>query len=174
MNESSTSAFARLRDRRSPAQRERMTKLRDELALTDHDALWSLLELVEDHCASIAPHREQPTPSPSNSPWRLLSLGMSAQALLLAVAMYVGARAATAGGTVTWPTCGQGAPHSLLATILHAPAGWIVFVFCAFALAHLVRLGWRLRAAEPLVGWIIAATSTLTAAALLGLLVWLI
>lgn len=180
MSSSSTSAFARLRDRRPPAQRERMTKLRDELALADHDALWSLLELVENHCTStplapISQEGEQPTSSSPKSPWRMLALGMGAQVLLLAAAMYVGGRAAATGGAIAWPSCEQAAaPQSVLATVLNAPAGWMVFILCLLPLAHLARLGWRLRASEPLVGWIIAATSTLTATALLGLLLWLI
>lgn len=157
-----------------------MMELRDELALADHDALWSLLELVEDHCTSISrtsssQQSAQPTSSSTRSPWRLLAVGMGAQVILLAAAMYVGARAANGGRTVTW-ACYQpaSAPQSVLVTILSAPAGWLAFIVCLLPLAHLVRLGWRLRAADPLVGWIIAATSTLTATALLGLLLWLI
>lgn len=172
-----SNAFGRLLERQpTSAQRERLVQLRDELALADHDALWSLLELVESYYASLLERRvPAPTLSPGGRPpWRLIALVLGGQVLLLAAAMYVGARAVT-GGAVLWLTCEQ--PPELrgwLATVLSAPAGWLAYACALPALAHVARVGWRARTDEPLVGWIISATSALTAASLAGLLIWLL
>jgi hypothetical protein len=170
------SALGRLLDRQqTPAQRERLLQLRDELALADHDALWSLLELVEDYCFTLLQRHGARTASSSAKPWRLLALALGALVLLLAVAMYVGARTASGGSAIAWAGSGQGpVPQGLLATILGAPAGWLAFVCALPALAHGVRVGWRVRADEPLAGWIISGSSALTVAGVAGLLLWLL
>lgn len=179
MTESPPSAFRRLLERQpTPAQRERLAQLRDELALAEHDALWSLLELVEGYYASLLQRQNdqpsQPTSSSTGKPWRLLALAIGGQVLLLAGAMYVGARAAN-GGAITWSSCGHmSEPQNWIALILGAPAGWLALACAVPTLAHVARVGWRVRAQEPLVGWIISSTSALTAAGLAGLLLWLL
>lgn len=172
---SSPSPFARLLDQSPPAQRERLVQLRDELALTDNDALWSLLEVVEAYCASLLARRGMGTPSQERAPWRLLTLAAGTQVLLLAGAMYVGGRVAAGGAAIAWASCQSASePSALVATILGAPAGWLALGCALPALAHGVRVGWRSRAEEPLVGWIIASTSALAALGLVGLLLWLL
>lgn len=176
MNESTPSAFRRLLERQpTPAQRERLAQLRDELALAEHDALWSLLELVEGYYASLPQRQDgQPTSSSTGKPWRLLALALGGQVLLLAGAMYVGARAAN-GGAITWSSCGHTTePQNWTALILGAPAGWLALACVVPILVHVARVGWRVRAEEPLVGWIISSTSALAAAGLVGLLLWLL
>jgi hypothetical protein len=172
------SAFALLLDRQSSAEeRERLTLLRDQLALADNDALWGLLAIIEDHCASLVEHREAGGASRSEARstpgWHFVALGMAVQVLLLGAGMVVGARAVLAPPTAWIRSQPSTASDPLLGSVLQAPAGWVALLFALPLLLHAIQLGWRVRREAPALGWTIVGAASVTIAVCMGLLLWL-
>lgn len=171
------SAFAALLERQTTAeQRDKLCRLREQFALSQNDAVWGLLAVVEDHCSSLltrstsspGPQSPQRTLAPA---WHFVALGMSLQTLVMATCLYVGARASASNPNSGMCTVlGSSATSSAVASVLAVPAGWLAFALALPILTWGVHLGWRVRTEEPAIGWTIVVAGTLTAAACVALL----
>jgi hypothetical protein len=159
MNEAPATPFSFLLTRqRSRQQRERLRDLRDKCGLTDDDALWGFVAVVEAYCDELQ-SRANVQPSAAESPitvrWLFLSLGAAAQTAALALAYAVGQAAAAAATRPAWWS---------------VPAGWVAFVLAIPALALVASAGWRTRQSDPWLGWGLITLGLIASVASLGAL----
>jgi hypothetical protein len=160
VNDAPATPFSFLLTRqRSRQQRERLHELRDKCGLTDDDALWGFVAVVEAYCDELQSRANVP-PSAAESPtttvrWLFLSLGAAAQTAALALAYAVGQGAASAAPRPSWWS---------------VPAGWVVFVLAVPALALVASAGWRARQSDPWLGWGLIALGLIASVASLGAL----
>lgn len=169
----SDSAFESLRRAQSsPGARERLHEARRELALQDNDALWGLLQVVQDYRASLGPVPAAPTePSPQSAPpewafrpWQLMAAALAGQTAALALAFCIG---------LYW---GRGLPPdtSWLRAWLGVPAGWMVFLLVMPFLLQGAISSWRARKRDGAVGWLLLCAFCGTLLASAASLVWLL
>jgi hypothetical protein len=175
--------FASLLKRQATAgQREYLHRVHDDLRLADDDALWAFVQVVQDFCSSTradcernrtASRQEQP----STGWWIPFSLGLAAQTVIIAAAMYAGALAASPRSPA-WMTPAAASSHSAartLAAVLSAPAGWLAFAFLLPFAFRGTWLGFRLKSnGEGLLGVTVVAASALGTLACAVALWWLL
>lgn len=163
-----------LRSQPSAAQRELLHEARRAHALDENDALWGLLQVVEDYCASIRPSCQPPgqatPPAPPGSPawvfqpWQWACAGLACQTLALAAAFFVGCN---------W---GHALPSDTpwVRAMLSVPAGWMMFILTLPVLVQGAWTSWRMRSREGLVGWCLLALFLFTIASCALALWWLL
>lgn len=149
----SNTAFSKLLGAQPTAeQRERLHRARQQLALSEGDAVWGLVQVVQDYLDSLGPARAS-SPSPvSNAaavqwvfrPWQLVTAALALQTLALSLAFCIGQHwgAAPVQSTATW-----------LRAVLSVPAGWVVFIHALPLLVQSAWSSWLARRQDRAVGW---------------------
>jgi hypothetical protein len=176
-------SFASLLKRQATAQqREYLHRVHDDLRLADDDALWAFVQVVQDFCADARAdcdrRRIAAQPERRSTGWWIpLCLGLAAQTVVIAAAMYAGALAASPRAPIwmTPSTVAYGPGARLLAGVLSAPAGWLAFAFLLPLALKGTTLGLRLKQeGEPVLGWSVGGASLLGALACAVALWWLL
>jgi hypothetical protein len=149
----SDTAFGKLLGAQTTAeQRERLHRARQQLALSEGDAVWGLVQVVQDYLDSLGPDRAA-TPAPLSAapavqwvfrPWQLVTAALALQTLALSLAFCIGAHwsAAPVQGAAPW-----------LRAVLSVPAGWIVFAHALPLLVQGAWSSWLARKQDRGVGW---------------------
>ena len=164
-----------LRSQSNAAQRELLHEARRAHALDENDALWGLLQVVEDYCATLRPPRSAPeapaaAPSPPAAPswvfqpWQWACAGLALQTFVIALAFFVG---------LNWS-------HALpsdtpwVRALLGVPAGWMMFVLALPVLVQGAWTSWRERRRGGVVSWCLLAVFVFAIASSALALCWLL
>ena len=150
----SNTAFGKLVGAQATAeQRERLYQARQQLALSEGDAVWGLVQVVQEYLDSLGPAAAAAAAAPVPAapavpwvfrPWQLVTAALALQTLALSLAFCIG---------LHWSAAPVQSAAAWLRALLGIPAGWVVFLHALPIFVQGAWSSWRARKQDRFIGW---------------------